>query len=175
VLGPDGHVVKDHPPEVVRRVCSEEHAATVMQGLHRVVTHGTCIKQPPIPGYSWAGKTGTAQLWDSAIKDFSKDKFVCSFCGYAPAKDPAILAIVVVHEPDVAESRAFGSTMAAPLFRRLVARSLEYLQVPHDMPETVSPAPETFARRPQPPQVTTAEPLPQGQPVPTRGSPSPVR
>ena len=50
-----------------------------------------------IPGYVVAGKTGTAQ---KAIPGgYSTSRYVASFIGFVPARDPQLVVLVVVDEP----------------------------------------------------------------------------
>ena len=52
-----------------------------------------------IPGYTLAGKTGTANKIDPTTGDYSKTAYVASFVGFAPASDPKLLVAVMVDEP----------------------------------------------------------------------------
>ena len=62
-----------------------------------------------VAGYDIAGKTGTAEKPENGV--YSKDKFVASFVGFAPAQDPQLLVAVIVDEPKVVHS---GGEVAAP-------------------------------------------------------------
>jgi hypothetical protein len=66
-----------------------------------------------------AGKTGTAQKTIAGVKGFAPGKYVSSFVGMAPARDPEIVCLVVIDEP---EGRGLGGEVAAPAFSRIVER-----------------------------------------------------
>lgn len=128
--------------EVLRRVLSEETSATVRRLMVQVVESGTGGRAK-IPGYEVGGKTGTAQKTVAGV--VSKEKHISSFAGFAPADDPEILCYVTIDEP---EGVYYGSTVAGPVFRKVVEETLHYLEVPPDFPEELNEA-----ELPQPPGV----------------------
>ena len=73
-----------------------------------------------------AGKTGTAQKPDE-FGGYSKTKFVASFIGYAPARDPRLLVAVMVDEP---KGEYYGGVVAAPAFQKIAEFALPYLRIP---------------------------------------------
>ncbi|TJY43379.1 PASTA domain-containing protein [Cohnella pontilimi] len=114
-------------PKVVRQVISADSARKVGEYLETVVSDqkiGTG-KNAYIPGYRIAGKTGTAQK--VIDRKYSADKYVVSFIGYAPVEDPKIVLYVIVDEPQTA--LAGGSTVAAPIFKKIMEQSLRHLGV----------------------------------------------
>ena len=93
-----------------KRVISEATAASVREMLEGVLGPGGTASGAAIPGYDLAGKTGTAE---KAIDgEYSKDKYVASFVGFAPAKHPKLLVTVMVDEP-----RARSTAARSPLRR----------------------------------------------------------
>lgn len=115
-------------PAAVGRVVSEETCATLRKILQRVVEEGTGKKAKPA-GYTAAGKTGTAQKIDQRTGTYSKNDYVSSFVGFAPAGAPKLTILVMVDSP---EGVAWGGSVAAPVFRAVAEQSLAYLQVPPD-------------------------------------------
>ena len=97
--------------------------------MEKVCQPGGTGTRAAIPGCSVAGKTGTAQKLDPVRGGFMKGRYIVSFMGFAPAEDPKFLAIVVVDDPKVNYVKRYGGTIAAPLFKRIAERSLEYLNV----------------------------------------------
>jgi cell division protein FtsI (penicillin-binding protein 3) len=91
-----------------RRVVSPKTAHEMTDMLTGVVSAGTgaCAA---IPGYTVAGKTGTAR---KAINGGYSSGTMASFIGYAPADNPRLAAIVVLDEP----TTQYGGTAAAPVF-----------------------------------------------------------
>ena len=71
-------------------------------------------------GYQLAGKTGTAEKSDRS-GGYSKTRFVASFIGFAPARDPRLLVTVMVDEP---KGDIYGGVVAAPAFERIVEFAL---------------------------------------------------
>src|SRR6185312_14084147 len=81
-----------------------------------------------IPGYTVAGKTGTAQKPDGK-GGYSDTNFVASFVGMVPATKPRLVVLVVVDEP---RGSIFGGVVAAPAFASIAKFDLQYLEVPPD-------------------------------------------
>jgi cell division protein FtsI/penicillin-binding protein 2 len=78
-----------------------------------------------IPGYSLAGKTGTANKVVNGT--YSHKDYVASFVGFAPASDPQLEAIVVVDTPRGAEF--YGTEVAAPAWQKIMDFALPYLKI----------------------------------------------
>jgi cell division protein FtsI/penicillin-binding protein 2 len=93
--------------------------------LEGVLGPGGTASGAAIPGYVLAGKTGTAQK--PIPGGYSKDKYVASFVGFAPARDPKLLALVVVDEP---KGQIYGGQVAAPAWRKITSFALNYLKIP---------------------------------------------
>ncbi|MGH2973555.1 MAG: peptidoglycan D,D-transpeptidase FtsI family protein [Solirubrobacterales bacterium] len=112
------------------RVISSTNAAKLRQMLEGVLAPGGTASEVSIPGYTLAGKTGTAQV---AIKGgYSTTKFIASFVGFAPANNPRLLVAVVVNDPK--GGNYYGGTVAAPAFRDIANFALPYLEIPPDQP-----------------------------------------
>jgi len=79
-----------------------------------------------VPGYVLAGKTGTAQKPDGK-GGYSDTKFVASFVGFAPARNPRLMVAVMVDEP---QGDIYGGSVAAPAFQKIVSFALPYLKIP---------------------------------------------
>jgi len=112
-----------------RRVVTAAVAGQLMTMLRNVVDEGTGT-EAEIPGYSVAGKTGTAEKPDSA-GGYSPYKYVASFVGAVPASDPRLVILVTVDEP---RSSIWGGSVAAPAFKEIALDCLRYLTVPPDRP-----------------------------------------
>jgi cell division protein FtsI (penicillin-binding protein 3) len=115
-------------PVEAGRVVSEGTSRTLRQILQRVVEAGTGQKAKPA-GYTAAGKTGTAQKIDQRTGQYSKEDFVSSFVGFAPAGAPKLVIVVMVDSP---VGVSWGGSVAAPVFKAVAEQSLAYLQVPPD-------------------------------------------
>jgi cell division protein FtsI/penicillin-binding protein 2 len=106
------------------RVISEATAASLRTMLEGVLGPGGTASGAEIKGYTLAGKTGTAE---KAINgEYSKEKYVASFIGFAPAQHPKLLVAVMVDEP---KGDIYGGQVAAPAWREIVNSSLNYLKI----------------------------------------------
>jgi cell division protein FtsI (penicillin-binding protein 3) len=107
------------------RVISAATAASVRKMLEGVIGPGGTASGAEIQGYDLAGKTGTAE---KAINGtYSKDKYVASFVGFAPANKPKLLVAVMVDEP---KGEIYGGQVAAPAWKEIVNFALGYLKIP---------------------------------------------
>ncbi|HEU0023478.1 MAG TPA: penicillin-binding protein 2 [Thermoleophilaceae bacterium] len=109
-----------------RRVLSNQTAGEVSTMLEGVLGPGGTAQEAQVEGYELAGKTGTAEKPDGK-GGYSKTKFVASFIGYAPARNPRLLVAVMVDEP---QGDIYGGTVAAPAFERIAEFALPYLRIP---------------------------------------------
>ncbi len=107
-----------------RRVISATVAAQVREMLQGVLQAGGTASAISVPGYTLAGKTGTAQVAEDGI--YSETKYVASFIGFAPAQDPKLLVGVVVDQP---QGEIYGASVAAPAFGKIAEFALPYLGV----------------------------------------------
>jgi cell division protein FtsI (penicillin-binding protein 3) len=124
------------PDEPGRRVISKETSSIVRGMLQSVVDEGTG-HLAQIPGYTVAGKTGTAQKVDPETGLYGNE-YVTSFIGFAPAEDPKYLALIVVDEP---QKDLFGEVVAAPAFQDVMGFTLGYFNVPLNRESTKADPP----------------------------------
>ncbi|HEY2056107.1 MAG TPA: penicillin-binding protein 2 [Solirubrobacterales bacterium] len=117
---------KIHEPKG-HRVVSSQTAEEVRKMLEGVLGPEGTASMVSVPGYSLAGKTGTAQVAENG--GYSKTKYIASFIGFAPAMNPKFLAAVIVDQP---EGEIYGGSVAAPAFGEIAAFSLPYLGVPRE-------------------------------------------
>ena len=111
-----------------RRIVSEAVNTTLKQMLTNVVDeHGATGNAAQIPGYTVAGKTGTAQK--PGPHGYTTGQYVASFVGFVPVKHPRLAILVMVDDPTRA---IFGGVVAAPAFAEIAKFDLQYLNVPPD-------------------------------------------
>jgi cell division protein FtsI (penicillin-binding protein 3) len=133
LVSPEGAVLKSFEPQKVRQVISPETSRQVVETLVHVVEEGTG-KAAAVEGYTVGGKTGTAQKYDPQLRTYSSHKYLASFIGVAPARDPRLVVLVMIDEPVGA---IYGGSVAAPVFKKVVQRTLRYLNVPPEAREQV--------------------------------------
>ena len=138
VVDPDGQLVADRPPRLVRDVIPEKTAGFVREALAAVVSQGGTAPLAKVDGFRVAGKTGTAQKV-SPHGGYAQGKYVASFVGFLPVEDPRFVCLVLFDEPKVSSSMAYGGLIAAPIFSRIGERAARYLDlVPSLRAEAVS-------------------------------------
>ena len=124
VSAEDGEpVAEDHGT----RVISRQTASDIRTMLEGVLAPGGTAEEVSVPGYTLAGKTGTAEKVDPETGTYSETDFVASFVGFAPAQDPQLLVAIVVDNP---RGDYYGGTVAAPAFGEIARFALPYLRIP---------------------------------------------
>jgi cell division protein FtsI/penicillin-binding protein 2 len=130
--GVRGEVLYQMKPEPVRRVISPLASKDMREILTRVVLEGTGRKAWRRE-YSIGGKTGTAQKVVNGT--YSHEKYVGSFCGFAPAENPRLVCLVTVDEPHKGLGY-YGGTVAAPAVGEILHCALPAIGVPpRSLPE----------------------------------------
>lgn len=120
VLGSGGETVEEFEYEVRGGIVSEETSETMRALLKSVVEEGSG-KNGYIEGYSIGGKTATSQTLPR-----SANRYISSFLAFAPAEEPRVLGIVVIHDP---QGVYYGGTIAAPVLRDIYDNVLPYLGI----------------------------------------------
>jgi cell division protein FtsI (penicillin-binding protein 3) len=131
---PTGEAPRWPVPSEVRRVISPETAAALTRMMEGVVKRGTGA-DAAVPGWSAAGKTGTAQKIDPRTRGYSPDKYVASFCGFIPASHPRLTIVVIIDEP---KGVSWGGYNAGPVFKNIAWQALSLMGVPPDEPPRVA-------------------------------------
>jgi cell division protein FtsI (penicillin-binding protein 3) len=125
------HVQGEKPPPIrTRRILSTGVDRELLTMLKGVVSDTGTGAAASVPGYTVAGKTGTAQK-PSPNGGYAAGKYVATFVGMVPASNPRLVVLVSVDEPQLA---IFGGVVAAPAFSEIAAFDLQYLEVPPDAP-----------------------------------------
>ena len=117
---------QDARPTTVRRVLSTETAGIVKDMLLRVVRDGA--PRAELPGYSVAGKPGTAKISTAVAFEEGRNAKILSFIGFLPADEPQAVVMVKLDRPD----GDFGYQVAAPVFQRIADRLVILLEIPDD-------------------------------------------
>jgi cell division protein FtsI/penicillin-binding protein 2 len=124
--------------KVARRAITPETAATLTTIMEQVVERGTA-KPAQIPGYTIAGKTGTAHKLVGG--HYSPSEYNASFVGFLPSRNPAVAIIVVIDSP---HGRGYtGGIVSGPIFKRIAETTLRYLGIA----PTVNPDPPVLVAR----------------------------
>lgn len=126
-----GRVVKAFPPRVLRQVISPAAAREVTRALIQVTVDGTA-KNIHIDGFSYAAKTGTAQVFENG--EYSHTKHVASFLGFLPVDDPAFVALVMVDQPQTGRNKDYGAQVSGPVFAALAKQVAQIMNIPPDQP-----------------------------------------
>ncbi len=120
VLAEDGTEIEKFQYETKKGIVSEKTSETMRMLLESVVSEGSG-KNAYIEGYSIGGKTATSQTLPR-----SANRYISSFLGFAPAEDPQIIGLVVIHNP---QGIYYGGTIAAPVLRDIYDNVLPYLGI----------------------------------------------
>ena len=114
----DGNNMKKFSYPVTKNIVSEETSATMRMILEQVVAEGSG-KNGYVEGARVGGKTATSQTLPRGT-----GRYIASFLGFAPADDPQVLALAIIHNP---QGVYYGGQVAAPVVRQLFENILPYL------------------------------------------------
>lgn len=120
VLNPDGTEGEKLTYPVQEGIVSEKTSREVREILKTVVSQGSG-KNAKIEGYSVGGKTATSQTLPR-----SANRYISSFLGFAPAENPQVLGLCIIHDP---QGIYYGGTIAAPVIRSIFENILPYLGI----------------------------------------------
>ena len=144
-------------PKVLRRTISPDTAASLTGIMEQVVERGTAKGFAEIPGYTVAGKTGTA---NTLVNKHYSNSTYASFVGFVPSRDPKVTILVMLDSPKGSAGH-FGGPVSGPIFRRIAESTLRYLGVA----PTIDPAPPVLVTRHDDQEVVESEGPAQESPV----------
>ena len=130
---PEGKTISSLSPVVLRQVISPETAREIGDALRGVVSDRGTAAAAAVPGFTIAGKTGTAQKVDPR-GGYEQGKYVVSFAGYLPADHPEFVGLVVLDDAHTSKPELnYGGLIAGPIFSRLAEKAARYLDLePHE-------------------------------------------
>ena len=117
-INKDKTQIKNFSYPVTEHIVSEETSATMRMILEQVVESGSG-KNGYVEGARVGGKTATSQTLPRG-----SGRYIASFLGFAPADDPEVLALAIIHNP---QGVYYGGQIAAPVVRQLFENILPYL------------------------------------------------
>ncbi len=120
LVNSSGEIIKSYEYKIAENVISKATSDTMKELLESVVSVGTG-KRAYLEGFRIAGKTATSEKLPR-----SQNKYIASFVGFAPADNPAVIAIVLINEP---QGIYYGGTIAAPAIAELFDNILPYLGI----------------------------------------------
>lgn len=115
-----GELVQTLKYDVTEGIVSSETSGVLRNVLEKVVSEGSG-RNAKIEGYTIGGKTATSQTLPR-----SANKYISSFLGFAPAKDPQVLALCIINNP---QGIYYGGTIAAPVVKEIFNNILPYLGI----------------------------------------------
>ncbi len=120
----DGNRVYPSQPSTLKRAISPETARIVRDMMVQTVNEG--IPEAQLPGYTVAGKTGTAEI--PSPLGYEPDTSIVTFIGFLPADDPQVIVLIKLDRPN----GYWGSVVAAPAFARLAEQLVIMMEIPSD-------------------------------------------
>ena len=129
ITGSDGKTVTSLSPVVLRQVISPQTASQIGDALRGVVSDRGTAAAAAVPGFTIAGKTGTAQKVDPK-GGYEHGKYVVSFIGYLPAEHPELVGLVVLDDAQTTKPELnYGGLIAGPIFSRIAEKAAQYLDL----------------------------------------------
>src|SRR5213083_261146 len=133
VTASDGKIISSPSPMVLRQVISPETAKQIGEALRGVVSDQGTAAAAAVPGFTIAGKTGTAQKVNPH-GGYDHGKYVVSFLGYLPADHPEFVGLVVLDDAHTSKPELnYGGKVAGPIFSHVAEKAARYLDLePHE-------------------------------------------
>ncbi len=131
VMDNEGNILEEKSPQVIRQVISKSTSDWIRQALETTYTEGTA-KKAQISGYSFGGKTGTAQQ-----SPRSAQKYVLSFVAYHTVENPDIMVMTIIHKPSN-YSDVGGDATPVPMLKEIFEKIIDYEAIPPDYDDGTS-------------------------------------
>jgi cell division protein FtsI (penicillin-binding protein 3) len=132
ILRPVSFLKTDQIP-MGRRVYSSDIMKQVLTMMESVVKVGGTAQKAAVKNYTVAGKTGTIKKATSG--GYAEDRYLSSFAGIIPAKNPRLVMVVMVDDPQ--GDKYYGGLVAAPVFSEVMTGAMRLLNIaPDDLPMT---------------------------------------
>ena len=118
---------REHPiaPVTGRRILPPAVDSTLISMFEGVVRQDGTSVLAHIPGYTVAGKTGTAQVPDPHGLGYVPGDWNASFVGFVPAQAPELSGIVVLNHP----TPIYGGSVSAPVFSEIMRYALRRFDI----------------------------------------------
>jgi cell division protein FtsI (penicillin-binding protein 3) len=142
IVKKDGTVVLDNTlPKERKKIFETEDLKELVTSMRYVTKPGGSARRANIPGYSEVGKTGTTEKVTNGV--YNKKVHISTFIGFAPAINPRFVLLVAIDNPEHKYipgqgKNQMGGFCAAPAFKEIGFRSLQYLGVPQDDPKNTA-------------------------------------
>lgn len=128
VTDEEGRIISSLKPIELRQVVSPQTAEQIGKALRGVVSDRGTAAAAAVPGFTIAGKTGTAEKI-GPDGHYERDRFVVSFSGYLPADHPEFVGLVVLDDAQTTPESNYGGVVAGPIFARIAEKTAQYLDL----------------------------------------------
>lgn len=129
IISEDGEILQENQPRVINTPIKPEVAKQMREMLALVVSPQGTARRAQIPGYTVAGKTGTAQIVKPEGGYYER-KHWTSFVGFLPAENPVFTVLVLLDNPHKEGKSHDAGVSAAPVFRDIASATAQYLEIP---------------------------------------------
>lgn len=132
---PDGSIYKKTEAKEVGQPVSAGTAEAIGKIMGEEISSGGGVNAK-IEGYTFAGKTGTAQKKSADVTGYAEGQYVASFIGFGPLENPQYVILIVVDDP---QGVYYGAQVAAPVFKELMTEIVRMKAIPANS-ETIAKA-----------------------------------
>lgn len=137
IVSHDGQVLFEPPKEPPKRLLEKDIVDQICRAMRYATKKGGTASRADIPGYTEAGKTATSEKVINGV--YSKKDHISTFIGFAPATKPRFVLSIVIDDPAYkyipgVGKNQMGGICAAPCFREIGLKTLQYLGIPPDDP-----------------------------------------
>jgi cell division protein FtsI (penicillin-binding protein 3) len=127
IVSPQGEVISEFSRTPVREVLHPDTARKMLAMMETAVQEGGTARRGAIDGLRVSAKTGTAQVTNPETGAYSEEDFIASYLAIFPTDNPRLIVYVVIDRPK--GEQFYGSQIAAPVFKQVAERLIDYLGI----------------------------------------------
>jgi cell division protein FtsI (penicillin-binding protein 3) len=130
IVSPQGEVLGEFSRTPVREVLNPDTARSMLAMMETAVQAEGTARRGAVEGVRISAKTGTSQVTDPDSGAYSEEDFIASYLAIFPTGDPRLIVYVVIDRPK--GEQFYGSQIAAPVFKQVAERLIDYLGIPRE-------------------------------------------
>lgn len=156
IVAPSGEVIQRFGREPVRQVLSSSTARTMLELMRSSTDPDGTARRISVEGVPVAAKTGTAEVYDTARRQYSDTHFIASTMALFPAFDPELIVYVAIDYP---RGESFlGGRIAAPAVDELIEFLVPYWNIPRETDTVIEHPGRIVVRRRETPSLDDTVP-----------------
>jgi len=156
IVSPTGELIQEYKRQPVREVLSAKTAHTMLSFMHSATQPGGTAHRIRIDGLDISAKTGTAEVFNSRLGEYSKKDFIASCLAIFPTENPRLIVYLVIEHPRGKD--IYGGRIAVPVVRDAAQFLVPYLGIHKEGDTVIEHDGRVTVSEPSLPQITDTIP-----------------